>query len=433
MITVSKRDLQGLVMRTPVVVTDKVTGETFEEHINKPKSNQVDSLHKLKFIALLNYICDIYNFSYEFQRTNSWGYVRNGSFDGIVGALQRHEADIGGSSLFFRSDRAELIDYIAETWPSRQCFILRHPKHPGGFYTIYTRPLATNVWICILCMLAISGVTLCLMLKTKTPNTAYEQTDYSLSLAFLFHWSAICQQGMSVVRSSTSVKIVVIVTFVYALTLYQYYNAMVVSTLLREPPKNIRTLEDLLKSNLKAGAEDVIYAKDFFKRTTDPVALSMYYKKIVPDRQYHFYSPERGMALVKQGGFAFHVDSVVAYRIMRRTFKEREICEAHEVPLYPPQKMGFVVRKDSPYKEHFTYGIRKVSESGLMRRLQSVWDEPKPPCVRTPDTSIFSVSIRECSTALLALLAGTAAALLILIAEMLVHRYRGDRRIAFRH
>lgn len=82
----------------------------------------------------------------------------------------------------------------------------------------------------------------------------------------------------------------------------------------------------------------------------------MYHKKIAPSHQFNFYAPARGMSLVKKGGFAFHVDSVVAYRIMRKTFTEREICEAHEVLLYPPQKMGMVIRKGSPYKEHFTYG-----------------------------------------------------------------------------
>ncbi|XP_063830540.1 ionotropic receptor 75a-like [Ostrinia nubilalis] len=431
--TSSRRDLQGLKMRCPVVVTDKVVHQTFEEYLSKHQVFQVDSLHKLKFVALLNYIRDMYNMSYELQRTNSWGYMRNGSFDGVVGSLQRQHADFGGSPLFFRADRAELIDYIAETWQSRQCFILRHPKHPGGYYTIYTRPLTAKVWYCILAMLIFSGVILCLMLKTKVTQSHEKSTDSSFSLALLFAWSAICQQGMTVNRSSTSVKIVVIVTFVYAVTLYQYYNATVVSTLLREPPKNIRTLEDLLQSNLKAGAENVLYTKDYFKRTTDPVALRMYHKKIAPKHQYNFYSPEYGMSLVKQGGFAFHVDSVVAYRIMRKTFTEREICEAHEVLLYPPQKMGMVVRKASPYKEHFTYGIRKIYEAGLMDRLQSVWDEPKPSCVHTPDSSVFSVSIVEFSTALLALVAGNVAAILVLFAEIVLHRCEMKKRIAFTH
>lgn len=60
-------------------------------------------------------------------------------------------------------------------------------------------------------------------------------------------------------------KIVIFITFIFSLTLYQYYNATVVSTLLREPPKSIRNLKDLLNSNLKAGVEDVLYNKDYFR------------------------------------------------------------------------------------------------------------------------------------------------------------------------
>lgn len=58
---------------------------------------------------------------------------------------------------------------------------------------------------------------------------------------------------------------VTFVTFVFSLTLYQYYNATVVSTLLREAPITIKSLKDLLNSNLKAGVEDVLYNKDYFK------------------------------------------------------------------------------------------------------------------------------------------------------------------------
>lgn len=66
-------------------------------------------------------------------------------------------------------------------------------------------------------------------------------------------------------RASTSVKLVVFSTFLFTLILYQYYNATVVSTLLKQPPKNLRTLEDLLKSELNTGIEDVLYNHDFFR------------------------------------------------------------------------------------------------------------------------------------------------------------------------
>ncbi|CAG9795895.1 unnamed protein product [Diatraea saccharalis] len=430
---IDKRSLTGLSIKCFVVVTVKLENETFEQYLYQPKNYTGDSIHRLKFVTLLNHIRDMYNFSLDLQRTNSWGYRRNnGQFDGVVGTLQRREADIGGSPLFFRTERAQLVDYIAETWRCRQCFIFRHPKHPGGFYTIYTRPLTARVWYCILSIFALSAVILSLMLRNMFPKPGNESADSSFSLTLLFIWSAMCQQGMSVNRSAMSVKMVVFVIFIYAVTIYQYYNATVVSTLLREPPKNIRTLEDLVKSNLKAGAENVLYAKDFFKYTTDQVALKMYHKKIVPEHQYNFYTAERGMTLVKRGGYAFHVDSGLAYRIMRRTFSEREICEAYEILLYPPQRLGFVVRKSSPYKEHFIYGVRKALESGLMHRMKSVWDAAKPPCVHTPDSSIFSVSIREFSTALLVLSGGMVVSLIILLGEIVIYRQQ-KKRIAYRH
>ena len=66
-------------------------------------------------------------------------------------------------------------------------------------------------------------------------------------------------------RNALSIKMVIFVTFMFTLTLYQYYNATVVSSLLKQTPKTIRTLEDLLKSHLKVGIHDIVYNKDFFK------------------------------------------------------------------------------------------------------------------------------------------------------------------------
>ncbi|CAH2242305.1 jg25219 [Pararge aegeria aegeria] len=427
-------DLMGVVLKCVVVVVDPIINQTFEHYLEqtRPEDSIVDSLHKLKFFTLVKYLANIFNFSYELRRTNSWGYLRNGSFDGMVGSLQRREADIGGTPIFYRSDRAKFIDYITPTWQSRPCFILRHPKYPGGFSTIYTRPLTDIVWYCIIGILAAIGVTLGVMLKLKILREPGDDGDSSTSMAFIFIFSAVSQQGSTLDRGSLAMKIIIFMTFVFSLTLYQYYNATVVSTLLREPPKSIRNLKDLLNSNLKAGVEDVLYNTDYFKRTTDPVALELYHQKIATSRHYNFFTPEQGMSLVKAGGFAFHVDSVTAYRIMKRTFSEREICDAHEIQLYPPQTMAAALTKHSPYREHVAVGIRKIYEAGLMHRLKSIWDEPKPPCVHTPDTSIFNVTLREFSSALILLAFGIALAIVILMGEIAFYKYK-EVPIEFRH
>lgn len=70
----------------------------------------------------------------------------------------------------------------------------------------------------------------------------------------------------------------------------------------------------------------------------------------------NFFAPEEGIAMVKKGGFAFHIDTTVAFPIIKATFKEREICDTNLVQMYPLQRMGVVIRKNSPYKEHIAYG-----------------------------------------------------------------------------
>nr|AXF48861.1 ionotropic receptor IR30 [Lobesia botrana] len=425
-----RMDLSGVKLKSTVVVTHNIEHETFEEYLSMARP-EVDSLHKLKYFTLLMYLTDMYNFSFELQRTNSWGYLTNGSFDGMVGTLQRGEADFGGSPVFIRADRAKFIHYVTETWPSKPSFIFRHPKHPGGFSTIYTRPLADQVWFCILAVLALASSILCILLRLKAIMFHGDEADSSASLALLSVWSAVCQQGMTVNRHAVSVKLVLFSSFLFSLFVYQYYNALVVSTLLRVPPVTIRTLGDLLHSKLKAGVEDTLYNRDYLRRTTDPLALEIYSRKIAAYPRPNFYSPEQGMALVKKGGFAFHTDPAFAYPIIRRTFTERENCELQQVQMYPPQNMYAVTKKGSPYSKHLSYGIRRMAESGLMQRLRSTMDEPKPRCIRTPDSSVFSVTIREFSVPLIILATGVVAATTILLLELLFFKIKG-KKIQFR-
>lgn len=49
----------------------------------------------------------------------SWGYPRNGTFNGMIGYLIRGQAEIGGSPGFFRIERHEVIDYTVGTWIER--------------------------------------------------------------------------------------------------------------------------------------------------------------------------------------------------------------------------------------------------------------------------------------------------------------------------
>lgn len=60
-------------------------------------------------------------------------------------------------------------------------------------------------------------------------------------------------------------------------------------------------------------------------------------------------------------------------------------------------------------------------EAGLAHRIKKIWDEPKPACILTPDSSVFSVSIVEFGTALLVIVVGMLLSVVVLMCELGVY------------
>lgn len=61
--------------------------------------------------------------------------------------------------------------------------------------------------------------------------------------------------------------------------------------------------------------------------------------------------PDRGIALVKQGGFAYHSHPDVAYPYVNRYYDNREICELTEVHLGRVTYRSIAITYNSTYTE----------------------------------------------------------------------------------
>lgn len=66
----------------------------------------------------------------------------------MVGQLFSNEADIGGSALFFTTDRVATLEYISRPSSARGGFVFRAPKLS---YTnnIYILPFDRLLWMCL--------------------------------------------------------------------------------------------------------------------------------------------------------------------------------------------------------------------------------------------------------------------------------------------
>uniref|UniRef100_A0A182UG70 Ionotropic glutamate receptor L-glutamate and glycine-binding domain-containing protein n=2 Tax=gambiae species complex TaxID=44542 RepID=A0A182UG70_9DIPT len=109
--------MDGLRLKIMTVVTQK-PHQPFELYLTTPQNTHLDSVHRYNY-GLMGMLKEFYNFTFVNRRTKSWGYLRNGKFDGMIGALSRREVDLGGSPMFFRQERHRVVSYTTRTFVER--------------------------------------------------------------------------------------------------------------------------------------------------------------------------------------------------------------------------------------------------------------------------------------------------------------------------
>ncbi|XP_017860670.1 PREDICTED: uncharacterized protein LOC108612303 [Drosophila arizonae] len=507
-------NMQHAQVRCMVVVTNKNMTGTLLYYLTHTVSGHIDTMNRFNF-NLLMAVRDMFNWTFVLSRTSTWGYLKNGRFDGMIGALIRNETDIGGSPIFYWLERHKWIDAAGRSWSSRPCFIFRHPRNTQKDRIVFLQPFTNDVWILIL----VCGVaTVCILwllttlewklvpqqgaalIKPKggAPRHHYHhhhlvggfrQRCYArlcnyiskrqalsksstreglLLESVLFFVGIICQQGLGFSTSFISGRTIVITCLLFSFCIYQFYSASIVGTLLMEKPKTIKTLSDLVHSSLQVGVEDIVYNRDYFLNTKDPVSMELYAKKItkVPSNNENvggaggeeeseppppgadaksfrdivhshevgahakentatnWLDPDTGLRRVKHERFAFHVDVAAAYKIIAETFDEREICDLTEVSMFAPQKTVSITQKNSPMRKVISYGLRRVTETGIFSYQFNIWHSRKPPCVKKIETSDLHVDMDTISSALIILLFSYGVALLVLGIEILYAKWK---------
>ncbi|KAB0803669.1 hypothetical protein PPYR_00639 [Photinus pyralis] len=301
-------------------------------------------------------------------------------------------------------------------------FIFRHPRSTASSSKIYLQPLETNVWIGILLVIVliifILRITLVHEHKILRQRSKQGVQDRSWTMLFIYCIGELGQQGFSNLPTIASTRMVTFTVLIFFFMVYQFYSCSIVSNLLLEPPRTIKTLEDLLKSKLEVGCEDTQYDRNYFSTTTNPVAISLYNTKMKGSHNAtNFFSAQVGMDKVKAGGFAFHSVTTTAYSIIETQFPEEAICQLAEIQMYAIETLYMTLPKGSPLKEMLNYCSVHQSEVGVMYRVKSYWDSCKPNCRDSTPYLKIEVGIEESYWALIVLGVGLVLALLFLVAE----------------
>nr|XP_012224796.1 PREDICTED: glutamate receptor ionotropic, delta-2-like [Linepithema humile] len=426
-----RRNLQQTVLKSCLVMTDPDT----INHLTDFKDKTVDPVTKVNYPWILH-LTNRMNATITFDVTNSWGYrMENGSWNGMIGMLERREIDIGGTATFLVPERLGVVQYVQLYTQTCSRFIFRRPLL-STVSNIFVLPFQRNVWIATAVFLI---VVLCLLFlsvkweyhadkKTIKSATYWNQLNPNkptISDNILILLGAFTQQGYSYEPYKISTRIVTLMLLLASLSLYAAYTANIVG-LLQSTTDSIKTVPNLLNSPLKLAAQDVVYNRYYFKSFQDPIRKTIVETRIEPKgRKPNWISMEEGVRRIKNELFAFHGEVGAVYQLMQDTYQEDEKCGLTEIDFLNVLFPLLAIQVQSPYLEIIKNGALKLREYGLKYHEEYHLYTRKPVC--SSQTSFITIGFTECYFALSTMGYGVLFALFVFVLELLWHKRQSIR------
>ena len=212
-------------------------------------------LNPLKFDGyfgeLFSLLQEDLKFTFSLVEEKAWGLrLDNGSYTGMIGALQRGESNWSISDYNFTPERKKVIDFSTPIVYRPKRIVMRRPVDDLN-WTAYADAFAIDFWILILLSTLTLSVCLYNILKRekeKRQKTFVEHSEVILS-STSFVLLSLCCRDISSLKSRCSGKVLMFVILCWGFLICSAFNAVLTSVLtVSKLTVEIRSLEDLLNS-----------------------------------------------------------------------------------------------------------------------------------------------------------------------------------------
>lgn len=351
-------------------ITDIPSGHSLQSHLDNDKHTHRDTMSRFSY-NMFRLIQDIHNFTIFTYRSTSWGIMmrtvqtdagNNATttavvWNGAIGFLTRGEVDVCITPVRLSPERFGHFEPTTYLYHVNIQFLFRHPKASLAGTNIFLQPFRPAVWLVTLAVAILSTVMIHRMLmaddkhREQQPH-AEEIMDTSWTGSVLMIVGILFQQGYETLTRLLATRIAALAMLFLALMLFQFYGAFIVGSLLMQAPKTIRSIGQLLASQLECGIDSVVYLQDIFNHLVDPTELQLYRQKVLAKQ--HLQSWSDGFEAVKRGGFAFAFSDISPiYSALRAHAADDAamICELQEIQVSKPYPCSPAVANGSPWQE----------------------------------------------------------------------------------
>ncbi|KAJ8673365.1 hypothetical protein QAD02_004627 [Eretmocerus hayati] len=410
-----RSNMQGITLKASFYKpSHKPENMGYEEYFQDKTYGTLDGSSKYGF-NILRHLSNIYNFTLRAVESSAW---RPGDSVGPVGRdVSNGSADFTGTALVITYKRLDIVKFLHHAWPLRTCFIFRSPQPKNIKVQEILRPFANKVWYLMITILVISFPITIMMVRIEEFGAFLDGVSHS----FLIVIGTLCQQSSTMSMKRLSTRLFFLSISIYSYVMYTYYSCSVVSARLDEPIFKINdSLNQMSKLRLKLGSE-WFAAAEFFIKGDDKEHQTFFdnhWSKLPEDKK--FLSPEAGIQLVKDGGFAYHTRPEASYPIVEKNLNNREVCELMEVhAMHRDAQSSFGTSVNNSVTEIWRIGLTKISEVGLRNHQILTWTYRKPKCDLSIPTS-SSIDMDEFAPHLILLIVGMLASVILCIIEMVV-------------
>ncbi|GFQ70820.1 glutamate receptor ionotropic, kainate 5 [Trichonephila clavata] len=190
---------------------------------------------------MLNTLSDVLGFKYKFLYPSD-GEIgdidESGNWTGVMGLLQRKEADLGVSSLGMIQQRMQDVDFTNSYMTNKIQFLVEKPDALPAIWA-FVYPFDTFLWIAVLITMVVIPIIFTYLLK-------FENSCITL---FVHLFGLLLRQSPNMRQSSLKANFILSTWGIFALIISSSYSACLLSFLsIPLQSKPIRTFVDLAKA-----------------------------------------------------------------------------------------------------------------------------------------------------------------------------------------
>ncbi|CAF0748574.1 unnamed protein product [Brachionus calyciflorus] len=335
-------------------------------------------------VDLATHIAKIVNFTFEFRlvKDNKFGVKNaNGEWNGIIGELLRHEADLAIAGLTITLEREQAVEFSMPFMNLGVSIMIYKPKEEKPKVFSFMAPLSKEIWMCIL--FAYVGISVILFLVSRfspyewnVENVMGEtklQNAFTIFNTFWFCLAAFLQQGVDIAPSSISGRLVTSVWWFFTLILISSYTANLAAFLTVERMvSSIESAEDLAKqTEIQYGSVESGSTKEFFRTSKFQTYQRMWSFMNGFGSQVFVKNNFEGVKKVRdsKGKYAFLLESSV-----NEYLNERQPCDTMKVGNNLDSKgYGIATPIGSDLKEAINLAVLQLREDGTLENLKKKW------------------------------------------------------------